>query len=98
MVVVEKQPGTPTVKLLERRLPFVSEQVSVIALGGFRSLTRAPEAKMLFLTPIIMVVVFGAIFWRQSEKAPIVVRPLFAYGATTMILFTLTQFGEVPAR
>src|SRR5258708_26286243 len=72
-------------------LSCVWDRTSAVALSGFRSVTRDREAKMLFLTPVIMVVVCGAIFWRQSVKTPIAARPLIAYGATTMILFTLTQ-------
>ena len=37
--------------LLEAHLPGLSEPVSAIALGGFRSLVRSPEAKMMLLTP-----------------------------------------------
>ncbi|HZY86485.1 MAG TPA: hypothetical protein VFE78_16750, partial [Gemmataceae bacterium] len=46
--------------LLERELPWVSEQAAAVALAGLRSLLRAPEAKMLLLTPVILVVVFGS--------------------------------------
>lgn len=54
--------------LLEKRLPLVSEQASAIATATFRSLLRAPEAKMLLLTPFIMVIVFAGIYFRASSK------------------------------
>jgi hypothetical protein len=84
--------------LLERQLPWLSEQAAAIALGGFRSLTRAPEAKMLLLTPIILVVIFGGMFLRKSMVLPEAVRPLVVYGAMAMILLTMihlvgNQFG-----
>ena len=47
------------VRLVERRLPWVSEHASAVATAAFRSLTRAPEAKMALLAPVIMLVVFG---------------------------------------
>src|SRR5439155_70699 len=41
--------------LVERTLPSVGEHVSAVATAAFRSLTRAAEAKMAFLAPLIMV-------------------------------------------
>lgn len=78
--------------LLESKLPRLSEQAAVIALGGFRSLTRAPEAKMLLLSPILMVVIFAGVMMRGPTDPPPIVRPLTAYGAIGMILWTMVQF------
>ena len=44
---------------LETRIPFLSEHVSTIAVMGFRSMLRAPEAKMALLSPVILVLIFG---------------------------------------
>jgi hypothetical protein len=77
--------------LLEKKLPWVSEQTAAIALSSFRALTRAPEVKMLLLTPIIMVVLFGAMFLRASTEPPAAVRPLLATGALAMTLLTMLQ-------
>jgi hypothetical protein len=76
---------------LERRLPWLSEQASAIALASFRSLTRAPEAKMMLLTPIMMVVIFGALLFRQSTAVPQAVRPLMAFGAMATTLLGMIQ-------
>jgi hypothetical protein len=76
---------------LEKRLPWVSEQASVIALGSLRSLLRAPEAKMMLLTPVILVVVFGSLFLAQSVQVPAPLRPLTAFGALAMTLLTMGQ-------
>lgn len=83
---------------LEKRLPWLCEQTSVIALASFRSLLRAPEAKMLLLSPVLMVIIFGAVMFRHSQNIPPVVRPLTSFGATTMVLFSMmgllcNQFG-----
>jgi ABC-2 type transport system permease protein len=78
-------------QLLEWRIPFLSEQASAIALGGFRSLIRAPEAKMLLLTPIILVVVLGSVVMSQSTAFPDVLRPFPAYGAMSVILLSMGQ-------
>lgn len=81
----------PSVPLLERQLPGVSEQAAAVALGGFRSLLRAPEAKMMLLTPVLMLLIFGSIFLSRSVDMPEAVRPLIASGAMAMVLFTMSQ-------
>ena len=50
-----------------------------------------PEVKMLLLTPVIMVLVFGSLFFMKTITLPEMVRPLAAFGAMSMILITLTQ-------
>jgi hypothetical protein len=90
--------GKPVTRFLERRLPGVSEQAAAVALGGFKSLIRAPESKMMLLTPIIMVIVFGSMFFTKAMDPPEFTRPLMAYGATAMILLSMAnlignQFG-----
>jgi hypothetical protein len=84
--------GESRARVLEKELPWLSEQTSAVALAGFRSLTRAPEAKMMLLTPLILVVVFGAMFLRRSLAPPDAARPLLAFGAIAMILFSMVQF------
>jgi hypothetical protein len=86
-----EKPPAGSARLLEKELPCISEQAAAIALGGFRSLTRAPEAKMLLLTPVILVVVFGGMFFRQSMDVPDNVRPLMALGGMAMVLFSMVQ-------
>ncbi len=83
--------GRPPANLLERELPWLSEHAAVVALGGFRSLTRAPEAKMALLTPFLLVVVFGSIFLTQSVRPPESVRPLMAFGAMASVLLSMVQ-------
>ncbi len=80
-----------SVGLLERRLPWVSEQASAIAMAGLRSTLRAPEAKMMLLTPIILVVVFGAILLTNLANPPPAVRPVFAFSSIAMVLFSTVQ-------
>jgi hypothetical protein len=88
----------PVSLLLEARLPGVSEPVSAIALASLRSFLRAPEAKMMLLTPLIMIPVFGSILLRDGAKTPESLRPLVGIGAITIVLFGLmhimaNQFG-----
>jgi ABC-2 type transport system permease protein len=100
---VAKAPSAPPdptrVRLIEWRLPWVGEHVSAVATAGFRSLTRAPEAKMAFLAPLIMVVVFGGLMASGGGNHPSALRPLLAYGAGGMVLLVAgvqllgNQFG-----
>jgi ABC-2 type transport system permease protein len=90
--------GKPPPNLLEKELPWLSEQASAVALGAFRSLLRAPEGKMLLLPPAILVVVFGSILLAHQIEWPETVLPLLAFGAMSLILLTLigiagNQFG-----
>jgi hypothetical protein len=92
------KPVPSTAGLIEKDLPWVSERAAAIALVGFRSLTRAPEAKMLLLTPCILVLVFGSMILTHSLALPEAARPLLPFGAFSMTLLSMVglvgnQFG-----
>jgi hypothetical protein len=72
--------------LVERRLPWVSERVSSVAVTSFRSWMRAPEMKMAILTPVIMLVVFTGMFAGGNAGASEFIRPLTATGMTVLVL------------
>jgi ABC-2 type transport system permease protein len=90
---VASTPGasTPTAGLLEMRLPGCSEPVAAVATAGFRSLMRAPEAKMMLLTPVIMVPIFGSMLWRSRASIPESMRPLIALAGMVLVLFGVIQ-------
>jgi ABC-2 type transport system permease protein len=84
--------GPQPVGLLERDIPGLSEQPAAIALAGFRSLLRAPEAKMLLLTPLLMVIIFGSIFIASFREAvPEFSRPLMVFAGMSMVLLGMFQ-------
>jgi uncharacterized membrane protein len=85
-----QQAGVPK---LERRLPWVSEHASAIALASYRGLTRAPEAKMMLLGPVILVIVFGSMALTRRVQPPPSMRPLLADGAMAMVMLTLVQLA-----
>jgi hypothetical protein len=85
------QPGAATAAFLEKRLPFVSEHASAIAVSAFRSLTRAPEAKMMLLTPIILALVFGSMFVANAVNPPQGFRPLMMLGGIGVVLLGMMQ-------
>jgi len=87
-------PARPAARpLMEMKLPWVSERTSVVALATFRSFTRAPESKMVLLSPLILVFVFGASVTRWSAHPTEFTRPLIASGVLMMILFSLSGLG-----
>jgi hypothetical protein len=83
--------GKPRANFLERELPRLSEQTQAIALCGLRSLLRAPEAKMMMLTTLILVVVFGGVMLRRPMELPEAVRPMLVFGAMAMLLLSWVQ-------
>jgi hypothetical protein len=83
---VDKRPN-----LMEWKLPWISEYASTVALAGFRSLMRAPEAKMLLLTPIVMLVVFVGGFASSTTHGQ-QFGPLVVLGMAGMMLASVTQF------
>ena len=83
----------PSVALMEKQLPGVSEHASAVAVAAFRSMMRAPETKLLLLSPIILVVVFGSMFLRQAQNPSVFIRPLMTAGTMAMILLTLVQLA-----
>jgi hypothetical protein len=79
-------------RILETRLAGLSEPVSAIALGGFCTILRAPESKMILLTPVFMLPALGSVFLMgRSPQIPVMVRPLFGDVALVVILFGLAQ-------
>jgi hypothetical protein len=92
------QPSTkpsrqPARSFLEMKLPWVSEQASVVAAATFRSLTRAPEAKMVLLSPLIMIFFFGAFVVRKSTSPGEFTLPLMASGVLAMVLLSMGQLA-----
>ena len=89
------EPAAPeSVGFLERQLPGIPERAAAIALSGFRSLLRAPEAKMLLLGPIILVLVFGSIYGMRSPDYSEWIRPLLAFGGLAIIMFSMSQIAN----
>jgi hypothetical protein len=77
---------------LEKKFRFLSEHATTVALANFQSLMRAPEAKMMLLTPLIMLTVFGAMFYAGPARGvPELVRPFIGVAAIGMTMMGLMQ-------
>ena len=80
---------------LEKQFPWLSEQASAITVASLRSMLRAPEAKLMLLSPVVMLFIFGGMFFNQRSDPPELMRPLMASGAFTFIFFmTLGMVGN----
>jgi len=85
--------------LVERSLPWVDEVVSAIGFANLRSILRAPEAKIVLVSPIILLAFIAVMLSnRAPTDGPSMFAPVFALGATMMGLISLTgliqnQFG-----
>jgi hypothetical protein len=77
--------------MVEWNLPWVSEYAAAVATAGFRSLLRAPETKMLLITPLIMVAAFGGAFLSLSQTPPQFVGPFIPIGILGMMMFSTMQ-------
>ena len=83
---------------MERPFLGLSEPAAAVARAAFRLTLRAPETKMLLLTPIIMIIVFGSMLLRPTEGDSPAVRAMLPFAAMAMTLlgFMLlagNQFG-----
>lgn len=82
----------PRVSLLERELPWIPDPAGAVALASVCALRRAPEAKMMLLSPLILVMVFGStLLAGGGVDLPQQLRPLPAMGAVSVSLFALVQ-------
>jgi ABC-2 type transport system permease protein len=77
---------------LERRIRWVPDPAAAVALAGFRSLMRAPEGKMLLISPFILMGLFsmGIFRGRMSANAE-VIRPLLGLGAVSITMLCFIQ-------
>ncbi|WP_020471665.1 ABC transporter permease [Zavarzinella formosa] len=85
------KPDPNRVRLVEYEISWIPEQAAGVAFAGFRSLTRAPEAKMLLVMPIIFGVIFGGIFIANAPSIPPAYRPFLAFAGMAMMMFSMQQ-------
>ena len=81
----------PAKNMVEANLPLVSEPVAAVALAGLRSLLRAPEAKMMLISPFVMTVIFGSMLWRSRDNLSDFLRPFVAIGGMMFVLLGVVQ-------
>lgn len=78
--------------MVERSLPFTSETVAGIAWANLRSLVQSPEVKMLLLSPVILLGLFGIMLSKDTTQE--VLGPfssMLGLGAISMGLLSIIQ-------
>jgi hypothetical protein len=83
---VAQAPVKPRPGMVAWELPWLPEQAAAVALSGLRGLLRAPEARMLLLTPVLVTVLAGAGFVAAAVEPPPVARPLLVAGGMAVTL------------
>jgi hypothetical protein len=76
--------------LVERQVPWLPEVASAVAVSSLRSMLRAPEAKMLLLSPVMMLVIFAPLLLRG--KMPASIESWKLLGAMAFQLLMLSNF------
>jgi len=86
------------VLLVERRLPWLPDDTAALALATFRSLTRAPEMKMAFIMPLVMVVMLGSARLTHSRGSGVGLPESWTgFAATGMAVFAMFSIAPMMA-
>lgn len=84
--------GVRKSSLLDWRLPGLPDDTAALALATFRSLSRAPELKMAFIMPLVMILALGsAQFTRPHRALPPYLTSFAATGAAILAAFSFVQ-------
>jgi hypothetical protein len=87
--VATARSGKYPAAFLEKRFSGLSEHASAVTVASLRAVIRAPEAKLMLMSPVVMVFVFGGMFFNQRNVPPELMRPLMASGGFTFIFFMM---------
>ena len=89
-------PEKPVRNWVTARLPWVTEDTAALALAQVRSMSRAPEVRMILAFGLFGALAFLVwIIWSLSGRASpfIAAGPFLATGAVVMVFFTLIQLA-----
>ena len=79
-------------QFLERSIPGLPQEVTVLALASFRSMARAPEIKMQLATQSLMLLFFGIMaLVKHSSAIPETFKLFLPTGAVIFTFFSLSQ-------
>jgi len=92
---VRPAPTRPACSMVSWSLPGLPDDVAALALASLRSLTRAPEMRMMLLMPLLFMILFGSMFFARSQNAP--TAPLHALTMPGMVLFILFGLSQMLA-
>lgn len=97
----ERAPALPAAgrSLLERKVPFVSDEVSAATFAFLRCMQRAPEMKMALMGPFLMLAFVGFMFFsrdlggRLLSFGPLIAIGLTVFALTAVLQILFNQFG-----
>jgi ABC-2 type transport system permease protein len=86
----------PLAGMVGRSLPWVPEQAAATGLATLRSLLRAPEVKMMLLTPLIFggVIMASRLAGRGGTPVPPAFRSMIALGIVVTVVVSLSQLFQ----
>jgi hypothetical protein len=90
----EARATKPARNWVEHKLPWLPEDTAALALAQFRSMTRAPEVRMMLAMGLFVATFLPAVLlWRggTSPNIPEAARPFAGTGMVVMVLFSLLQ-------
>ena len=80
----------PSENWLSRSFPLLSEHQSAIAMASLRSLSRAPEAKLAIIFPLVALAIIGGSSLLR-EKYGVEIRALTGVGICFFVMMGITQ-------
>ena len=84
--------STPKRGLLDRDIPWVSDQTSAVALCSLQCLIRAPESKMALAMPLVLLMMYGSMaLMSGTGEVPVMFRPFLPLGAIAVSMFGMAQ-------
>ncbi len=82
----------PVRNWVEGRLPWVPEDAAGLAMAQLRSMTRAPEIRLMLAMAIFMAILLPVmLFWRRGLDWPAAVKPFVGTMAVALVLLMLVQ-------
>jgi hypothetical protein len=86
----------PLAGMVGKSLPWIPEQAAATGLATLRSLLRAPEVKMMLLTPLILggVIMASRLAGRGGTPVPPAFRSMIALGIVVTVVVSLSQLFQ----
>lgn len=81
--------------MLQWRLPHFTEVENGLAFASMRSMLRAPEAKMLLLSPLMLIGLFGLMLAKNPAlDQMLILAPMVSLGAVSVALLSVIQLMQ----
>jgi ABC-2 type transport system permease protein len=93
--IATRPPGERGTLLVERQLPWAPEEAAATAFANLRALIRAPEAKMMLLSLLIVGAIFGSTLAAgRKSRLPESFRPMMAMAIIAIETLSLSQIFQ----